>query len=117
MEYLMTFIQHINVLPVSLLIIIAIIAFVFYKAQKAKDNFDLRDIFVDQDTGKVTIHKFGIFVALILTSWVFVYLTIHGTLTETFYLTYLAVWTGYSGMIGGISAYRSVKSNSSTDTK
>lgn len=96
-----------NGVSIALLVLLAIVSYLLFKAQTKKDDFDLRDMIVDESTRKVSSTKFGTLTSLVFTTWGFTYLLLHGTLTETYYLTYVSVWAGYSGIIHGISAFKS----------
>lgn len=63
-------------------------------AQFKKDSFDLRFLVVDDDTGKPSIHKAGQGIALIVSTWGFVYQIVHTQLTDTYLLVYVAAWAG-----------------------
>lgn len=62
--------------------------------QRKDDEFDLRWILVDTKTNKVSLFKLGQFLALIVSSWVLIYMTRSGKMTETIYGLYIATWSG-----------------------
>ncbi len=64
---------------------------ILIKIQRAPDNFDLRSVIADEK-GKPSIHKIGQLTALILSTWILVYTTIHGGLNESMFGTYMGIW-------------------------
>jgi len=59
-------------------------------------KFSIEDLFLDGKTGRASLSKLGQFMALCVSSWGFVFLTLNGTLTEWFYGTYMVAWSGTS---------------------
>ncbi len=57
-------------------------------------QFDLRHILVDAKTDRVSLHKLGQFVALIMSSLVFWYETMHDRLSEWLFTGYMVAWAG-----------------------
>jgi len=90
-------VNNIAALPIMelllFLIIVSVIAVLAY-VQFKKDTFDLRWIIRDDITKRPSLHKLGQFVALVVSTWAFVALTIRGQLTETFFAIYMSVWAG-----------------------
>lgn len=62
--------------------------------QRTDAEFDLRWLLVDTVTGKVSLFKLGQFVALVVSTWVLVYETRRGMLTEWLFGFYMAAWAG-----------------------
>lgn len=61
---------------------------------RAKDNtFDLKSLFSDE-SGKLSLAKFGQFIALVASTWVLVHQTRIGALTEWLLMAYLVTWSG-----------------------
>jgi hypothetical protein len=65
----------------------------FWQLDKSKPKFSLVDLITNPE-GRIDIFSFGHFVALILSSWVFVKFALQGTLSEAHYLTYMTIWAG-----------------------
>lgn len=57
-------------------------------------KFDLLDLISDSETGKLSLFKTGQLVALLTSTWGFIALTRAGTLSEVYFLTYMAAWAG-----------------------
>jgi len=55
-------------------------------------KFDLIDLI--SDNGKLSLFRTGQLVALLTSTWGFIALTRAGTLTEIYFLTYMAAWAG-----------------------
>jgi multisubunit Na+/H+ antiporter MnhB subunit len=80
------------------------LAISFYKAQKANNFFDLKEMFTDPDTKLTSLTRFGTFVALVVSSWGFVYLVTSNSLTEMYFTIYMSIWTGTNLISKGIAA-------------
>jgi hypothetical protein len=92
-------------LPWILSIMALFTCFLFYRAQKIADSFDIRDLIVDDTTGKLSLSKLGQFVALVLSSWGLIYLIMHGTLTEIYFQGYMLTWAGANVVSNGLTAW------------
>src|SRR5262249_20086024 len=68
---------------------IVMLVFIHWK----KDPLDLRWLILDQQHRPV-FTKIAQIIALAVSTWAFVILTIKGTLSETYFLAYMAVWSG-----------------------
>jgi hypothetical protein len=64
---------------------------ILVRIQRAPDNFDLRSVIAD-DKGQPSVHKIGQLTALLLSTWLLVYLAIHGQMTEGYFGTYMGIW-------------------------
>jgi hypothetical protein len=75
------------------ILICLVIAFIviLLKIQTTKDNFDLRAV-ISGDNGQPSIHKIGQLVALLLSTWMLIYLAINHQMTEGYFGTYMGVW-------------------------
>lgn len=63
-------------------------------AQLNKENpVDLSQVIMDQKLGKVTGASFGLFVAMLVSSWMMVYLTVTKDMTEGYITLYLGAWS------------------------
>jgi len=67
-------------------------------AQFRKDSFDLRALVVDPKTQQPSIHQLGQVIALIISSWGFIVLVLHGQLTEVYFTTYMVAWAGANAL-------------------
>jgi len=79
----------VSILSISIILFIIILLYLQYKP----DNFDLRSLLLGQNN-KPSINKLGQLIALFLSSWGFVFLTLHDKLTETYFGVYMSVWAG-----------------------
>lgn len=82
----------IEVMTIVLFVTIFVLIVLLYRAQKYKDNFDLRDLIIDKDNGRISLSRFGQFIALLVSTWGFITLTLNNGLTEWYYTSYMAVW-------------------------
>lgn len=82
----------IEVMTVVLFLTIFVLIILLYRAQKYKTDFDLRDLIIDKDNGRVSLSRFGQFIALMVSTWGFITLTLNNGLTEWYYTSYMAVW-------------------------
>lgn len=80
--------------PTMLGLLVVLCGFLLYTWQHKHDAFDLVDL-LTADNGKISLTKFSRAVALVVSTWGFVALVQQGKLTETYFLCYMAVWTGY----------------------
>lgn len=92
-------------MPILLLVALLLGAWMIYKAHKAPNTFDIKDLITDPSTEKVSLNKFGQFIALFVTSWIMIDLTIHDKLSESFLMIYATAWTGISAISKGIDAF------------
>lgn len=107
MEYFIVLLTNVDKLPWILLGIVTALFVIFYKVQHAPNDFDLKEILIDPDAGnKVSISRFGQLIALIISSWGFVYLVLHNQLTEMYFIGYLTVWTGSTLLSKGIATFK-----------
>src|SRR5471030_883050 len=61
--------------------------------QVKRDSVDLRWLIYDEKK-RPSIHKIGQIVALVVSSWGFIALTLKGQLTESYFTGYMVVWSG-----------------------
>ena len=80
-----------------LIVVILVLTYLLYRAQTKEDKFDLRDLIVEKETGRVSLSRFGQFVALLVSTWGFVALTLHDKLTEWYYASYMMIWAAAEG--------------------
>ena len=76
------------------LLIVTAMSLAWRATRSTGSPFDLEDLLLDQKTGKASLAKLGQFTALSVSTWSFVYCTLHGTLTEFYFGTYMAAWAG-----------------------
>jgi len=105
----------INSLPLVLGVVIALLLIFLAKAHLEKRNpFNLEDLVTNDITGKVSLNKFGQLVSLIVSSWGFLYLTVHGNLSETYFATYMACWAGFTAINKAIDVHKLKVDNDAT---
>jgi hypothetical protein len=75
------------------LILFGLLCIVTYAQFKRKD-FDLMNLVVNPDDKTLDIHKVGQLLALLISSWGFIYVTLNNELTEWFFTAYMAIWAG-----------------------
>ncbi len=64
-----------------------------YRMHTNKNNtFDLTELFIDVDTRRVSGSKVRMNLAFFVTSWVLVYATLKGSITEWLFAGYIAAW-------------------------
>jgi hypothetical protein len=89
---LVEILASIDWLSFSVLFLIFILLFVLIKINGSKSSkFFYDDLFLDNE-GKASTSKLANLLALILSSWAFVYITIKGNLSETFFTAYMGIW-------------------------
>ncbi len=105
MDKLLEAFAALDKLPLILGFAVLVLAFMLYKAHFADSTFDLKDLIVDSKTNRVSLNKFGQFIALAMSSWGFIYLALNGKLTEFYFMTYMAAWSGTAALNKAIAAY------------
>lgn len=60
--------------------------------KKDDDNFDLRWLIINMDSGMVSLSKIGQLTALIVSTWGFAVLVERGQITEFFFIGYMGTW-------------------------
>ncbi len=69
-------------------------AYVLWRLQHSREGFDLADLIIDKYSGRVSLGKFGQLIALMVSTWGFVHLTVSEKLTEFYFIGYMAAWAG-----------------------
>jgi len=80
---------------IILLVILAII--LAYRATHSTSRFSFEDAFLDEN-GKTSHARIAYFVALMVSTWAFTYMTMEDKLTEWFMTIYVGAW-----VIGGVA--------------
>ena len=75
-------------LVMSLVIIATVVSWHFDK----KEDFHLQQVLIDNVSGKIVIEKVGYMVALAVSTWIMITLTIFGKMTEGYLAGYLAIF-------------------------
>jgi hypothetical protein len=89
------FLKLLNNPMAFVLLIIAILGVVvLWSIQAKRDNFDLRSMITDNRTHQPSIHKMGELVALIVSTWLIVYLALNNRIDNNYFGLYMAVWAG-----------------------
>lgn len=80
--------------PMAIVLFVLIVgAFaILLVVQARKDSYDLRWLITDENTKQPSLHKFGQLVALVISSWGFVYQAVHDHLTEWYFTAYMVAW-------------------------
>lgn len=90
-----------TVMGVVLGLLVILAGMLAYRASHSVGNkFNLDEAFTDS-SGKTSMGRIGIFVALSVSSWGFVYLTLEGKLTEWFMTAFLGAFV----LNGGVSKW------------
>lgn len=77
------------------------------KAHTATDNnFDIKYLLIDDATDRVSLKKFGALVALIISSWIVLFMTVKGQMTEGILGLFLFVWAAVYVTPQTIAAWR-----------
>lgn len=93
-----TYTFSLDLMTIVLSISCWILIFLLIKAQQSPISFELRDLLRSQVTGKVSLAKFGQFIALLVSTWGFIALTLNDKLTEWYFTSYMAVWAAAEGL-------------------
>lgn len=82
--------------PLAIILGLAVIAAVVigWRATHNKDTrFDFEELFLDE-LGRTSLYKLGQFIALVFSTWGFVYLTLEYKLSEWYFTAYMLAWAG-----------------------
>jgi len=75
-----------------LLWVLAFIPFMLWMAHRAENEFDLKHLIADRETGKVDRFAFSFIVALVVSSWLMLFYGMAGKLTWEWFGIYMGVW-------------------------
>lgn len=90
-----------------LLIMLFMLVRLISKAHTGTDNgFDAKYFLVDEITDRVSLKKLGALLALLISSWIVLFMTVKGTMTEAILGLYLFVWAGVYVTPQSIAAWR-----------
>lgn len=67
--------------------------FAWRASHSTNSKFNFEDLLLDS-SGRTSLHKLGQFIALVTSTWGFVYLTLAYKLTEFYFGLYMAAWAG-----------------------
>lgn len=81
-----------NPMAVALLVIVLIAIIILWAIQRTKDNFDLRALITDEQTKQPSIHKLGQLTALVMSTWLLVYLALQNRMDSVYFTTYMGIW-------------------------
>lgn len=76
---------------VVIILLVILAGILAWKATHSNSNFDFASAFLDPD-GKTSIGRIGIFTALSVSTWGFVYLILNDKMTEFYYTGYMGAW-------------------------
>jgi len=82
-----------NPMAFVLLAIVVIALILLWVVQRTKDNLDLRSLIVDEQTKQPSIHKLGQLTALVMSTWLLVYLALQNRMDSVYFTTYMGIWT------------------------
>lgn len=85
------------VYPVVLLIMTLLFLAVLIRIQLSEDSVDLRWLIMDRPH-RPSLPKIGQVVALAVSTWGFVVLSLNNQLTETYFIGYMCAWSGSAAL-------------------
>lgn len=77
---------------IILLVFLIFALFLLVRLSKSESSKFFYDQFFLDDQGKASTSKLAYLSALTVSTWAFIHLTLKGTLTEWYFLTYMTVW-------------------------
>ena len=95
------------VATVAFIIVLAIIAI----WHEDSSSLDMRTLVIDKDTNRVSLHKFGQFIALVVSTIAFFYEMAHGRLSEWLFISYMIAWSGANIAAKWLDAKRIIGAN------
>lgn len=94
MDKLLQFLSAPSVATDLLFVILLGLVLIVVYAQFRRKDFDLINLVIDGTTKTLDLHKVGQLLALIISSWGFIYVTLNHELTEWFFTSYMVIWAG-----------------------
>lgn len=70
------------------------------------NNFDIKYLLIDERSERVSLKKMGALLALITSTWIVLYMTVKGSVTESILGLYLFVWAGVYVTPQTVAAWR-----------
>lgn len=90
-----------------LLFMFFMLARLLWKAHTATgNNFDIKYLLIDEGTSRVSLKKLGALLALLTSTWIVLFMTVKGSITESILGLYLFVWAGVYVTPQSIAAWR-----------
>lgn len=87
-----------DVPAIALMALVLLSMWLAWKATRSpKSHFHFEEMLLDAKTGKTSLSRVGQLVALSLSSWAFVYLTLAYKLSEWYFTGYMITWAGAHG--------------------
>ena len=78
-----------------------------WKAHTATgNNFDIKFLLIERETGLVSLKKLGALLALLTTTWIVLFMTVKGAMTEGILGLYMFVWAGVYVTPQAVTAWR-----------
>ena len=89
-----TFTHYFTWPVVTMLVVLILAAMMLWNAQKSSNKIDFKDLILDFDVNRVSLSKLGTLIAMIVTSWIMISLTIQNQMTEAYILAFGSMWAG-----------------------
>lgn len=70
-----------------------LILYTFWKVQRGDNRIDFKDILIGDD-GKASGSKIMQLGAFLASTWGFIYIIVHNTLTEWYFTSFMVAWSG-----------------------
>lgn len=83
-----------DALLVLLLVLVVLLALQLRRWHRDDTRFDLRDLLTDKGSQRVSLSKFGQFMALLVSTWALVFEVTAGRLSEWLFTAYMLAWAG-----------------------
>ena len=78
--------------PILFGMMVVLIMMLYRLNKSPSTKFFYDQIFLDDDGKKASTSKLSVIVALLLSSWAFIHLTLKGDLSEWYFIGYMSVW-------------------------
>jgi hypothetical protein len=106
-----------NIDKLGLLLLVGVLAFIWsiWRAHKGNNLFDIKDFLMDPNTNRASINKLGQLIAMLVTSFGFIYLILHNGLSEMYFGLYAGLLGGgLNSLNKGIDTFSNKSDNSSS---
>ncbi len=82
------------IMELMLFVTLTFLIFLFFYLQTRKDSLDLRWLILDDTSARPSINKIGQGLALVVSTWGFIYQMTHDRFSEAYLTIYMGIWAG-----------------------
>ena len=87
-----TFTHYITWPVATMMVALLVAGMLVWNAQTSKNKVDFKDLLLDFDVNRVSLSKFATLMALVITSWSMIAVTVADKMSEGYLLAYGGLW-------------------------